>query len=97
MAPKKYFDLYDLDAGLAFAADVDLDGLVDLVEPDTDGRLFLWKGDGQGGLEQAEEYLAPGLHRAAAFEDFDGDGLKDLLLSGGSTSLMILKGAVRCD
>ena len=89
--------LYDLDAGLAFAADVDLDGLVDLVEPDTDGRLFLWKGDGQGGLEQAEEYLAPGLHRAAAFEDFDGDGLKDLLLSGGSTSLMILKGAVRCD
>lgn len=88
--------------------DVDRDGKLDLLatmEGD-DGRwskkagVALWRGLGDGHFQRTESYLVPGANSAVGLFDFDGDGIRDLLLSGGSAyggSLMLMKGAVRCE
>jgi hypothetical protein len=70
------------------AADVDLDGSVDLVGKTNLPAVSLMLGDGQGG------FRAPALHLVSpnadvGVADFDDDGVPDLLLTGFSKEILL--------
>ncbi|HEY5956962.1 MAG TPA: VCBS repeat-containing protein, partial [Polyangiaceae bacterium] len=98
--------LYQGPDGLLFD-DVDHDGILDIIATADDkgtglqrnAGVALWRGLGDGHFIRTESYLVPGANSAVGLDDFDDDGIGDLLLSGGSPyggSLMLLRGAARC-
>ncbi len=83
----------------ALAASLDQDSLGDLIESESAGKFALWRGLGDGGFKRIETHLIPGGASAVGIDDFDSDGIPDVLFTGGSEydgSLLLLKGAVQC-
>jgi len=96
MRPTLY---YPYPVAHAFAANLDADRFGDLIESESAGVLSLWQGLGDGSFQRTERHLVPGGGSAVGVDDFDGDGIADLLLIGGSdydASLTLLKGALKC-
>jgi hypothetical protein len=56
------------------------------------GTLSLFQGDGKGGLKTPRAIPLPGRVGAIAVGDFNGDGLPDAAVLGGSSGLAILRG-----
>jgi hypothetical protein len=80
--------------------DLNADGLADFLESKEEGLSVLWHGRGDGLFERAEVYRVPGGRELVGVEDFDNDGLSDMLLKGSSDyngSLLLVRGATRCE
>jgi len=90
---------YPYPSAFGRSVNLDEDPFEDLVEPESGGVLALWRGLGDGTFQRAERHLLPGSTGAVGIDDFDADGIPDLLLTGGSQyngSLLLLKGALQC-
>lgn len=65
--------------------DLDGDGLVELVAPGRNGRLYVYRGDGQGaggGSPILWTSDLPGPAAEPALADLDGDGLAEIIVTG---------------
>lgn len=91
--------------GPMLLGDVDADGHVDVIVPDSSGNVFVLRGDGQGGLGPAiVSRDGVGLLTDAKLGDLDGDGRLDIALrgiapgmrwlAGDGTGRFVLRGAI---
>lgn len=76
------------------AADLNLDGDVDLVSPSLDPHGVIVRGnDGEGRFDRHERFLSARAPTTLALGDLDGDGTPDVALSSASpSSISILRG-----
>ncbi|WP_110182715.1 FG-GAP-like repeat-containing protein [Nocardioides solisilvae] len=76
------------------AGDWDRDGFGDVVTRQTDGRLLLWHGNGQGQLAAPSEIGMgwPAGEAVEAVGDVTGDGYPDLMRTLGDGSLLLYRG-----
>lgn len=96
----RFWQYDSIDAVRSRAADIDGDGLADLLEVSRAGLAKRWLGQGDGTFVRDETYLVPGSRELVGLDDFDADGHVDMLLKGGyeySGALLVLRGATQCE
>jgi hypothetical protein len=85
-----------VNTGLFAVGDFDGDGNVDVALVDTSDKVVVFRGNGQGAFQPAQEFLAPTAfdlgNRIIASGDFNGDGLLDFAVvksSSGAAAGMV--------
>jgi len=73
------------EADFVAAADVNKDGVTDLVVADASGQVTVLAGIGDGTFQNHVDYKTGGEATSVAIADFNHDGLPDLATSNGST------------
>lgn len=66
------------------AADMDGDGILDLVTPDLNHTVLVLRGDGKGGFSDYARYEAGDGAYGVAIGDLNGDGKKDVVISNNT-------------
>ena len=86
------------DAPLVATADFNRDGIADIASVAANGRLTVWLGRSDGTLLETASMPASGSKpRALNADDFNGDGIPDLLIGNedGTVMLFLIDGAGR--
>lgn len=96
LAPPALYDLSESEPHQLLAADLDLDGHLDLVTATTggmaaDGRVEVRWGDGAGGFDETTELVAGHAPWAVAAGDVDGDGLGDVVAAESGTGFATVR------